>query len=214
MKGTSHSKSARSSALAALLSSSLLLASTAGLAAPVFSDDFNANSPALNVVPSGWTVSDGTVDIVGSGFFLNCPDGSAACIDLDGSTGDAGVLSHGFAAVAGLTYSLSYQLSGNLRGGSDVVSVALGAATQSHTLAAGDGLQTFTLSWLSDITGTSSISFSNAGGDNIGALLDNVALVDDTGGGDGSVPEPMSLALLGAGLAGLAASIRRRRAAR
>jgi len=80
-------------------------------------------------VPTGWTVTDGTVDVANGGF---CQSGQ--CVDLDGSSRDAGVLSRSFSLAAGVLYTLS--------------------------------------------------SFSNAGGDNIGTLLDNV-VINST-----PVPEP------------------------
>lgn len=73
----------------------LALASLPASAAVVFSSSFDAENgcnSALNYAGwSGWTVSNGSVDLVRSGNFgITCRGGSGSCVDLDGSTGDAG----------------------------------------------------------------------------------------------------------------------------
>jgi hypothetical protein len=186
-----------------LTTAALIVGAASAQASVIFSDDFESNPPGSNLVPAAWTVQNGTVDIVGGGF---CLDGSSHCIDLDGSTRDAGDLSHGFFAVSGVTYTLTYQLGGNQRGGSDTVIVRLDGVSQSHALAALDPLQTFTLSFVASSTGPQAFAFSNAGGDNIGAILDNVVLSDSV---TTALPEPASFVLLTAGLAGLGFSRRR-----
>lgn len=195
-----------------LVTAALLVGAASAQAAIIFSDNFESNSDGLNLVPATWTVQNGTVDIIGTSIGAGfCLDGSSHCIDLDGSTGDAGDLSHGFSAVSGVTYTLAYQLSGNRRGGLDTVTVQLDGVSQSHTLAALDPLQTFTLSFLASSTGPETFAFSNAGGDNVGLILDNVVLTDSVI--TGSVPEPATLLLLTAGLVGLGFSRRRSRRA-
>jgi hypothetical protein len=190
-----------------LTTAALIVGAASAQASIIFSDNFESNPTRLNLAPTGWTVQNGTVDIVTGGF---CLDGSSRCIDLDGSTGNAGDLSHGFSAVSGATYTLAYQLGGNRRGGSDTVTVQLDGVSQSHTLAALDPLQIFTLSFVASSTGPETFVFSNAGGDNVGLILDNVVLSESV---TTALPEPASLLLLSAGLAGLAISRRRGRRA-
>lgn len=106
----------------------LVLASlaVAAFAAPasaniVYSNNFdaeNGGNSALNYNGfNGLSVSNGTVDLVKSGDFgINCAGGSGACVDLDGSTSDAGLVSsnsYGFAA--GDRVALSFDFSGNQR---------------------------------------------------------------------------------------------------
>lgn len=67
------------------MAAGLVACSVASQAAVVFSDDFDASVSGLTVVPTGWTVSDGTVDVVSGGFCV-----AGQCVDLDGSTGNAG----------------------------------------------------------------------------------------------------------------------------
>ena len=55
----------RLAAIAALA----LSATAPAHAAVVFSDNFDANAMGLNFVPAGWSVSAGTVDIIGPGFY-------------------------------------------------------------------------------------------------------------------------------------------------
>ena len=72
----------------------LLLSSIpAAKAAPIFQENFEAEGPvALNYNSfSQFTVTDGTVDLIGNGFFDFYPS-QGRYVDLDGSTYNAGVL--------------------------------------------------------------------------------------------------------------------------
>lgn len=174
----------------------------------IFSDNFNSSPLGLNTAPAGWTVTDdtvvvGTVDVVATGTYGLT--GSGRFVDLDGSTGNAGVLSRGFAMTAGTTYTAFFDISGNQRGGSDNLQVSFGSAVLSLPfLSSSSPWTTYSLTFTPTASGTFSLSFNNAGGDNIGALLDNVVVQ--------AVPEPESYALLLAGL-GLMGTIARRRKA-
>ena len=187
----------------AIVLAALMAAAGAAQAAPVFSDDFNANATALNAVPAGWTVSGGgTVVIVGNGFHDFIP-GSGAFIDLDGSTSNAGLLSRSFALLGGTGYVASFQLAGNHRNtAAESVRVAFGSVSASYSLSQNDGWTGFSLFFTPSSSGIFSIDFQNAGGDNVGMLLDNVSVA--------AVPEPGSWALLAAGLGLMGLASRRR----
>jgi len=87
----------------------------------VYSNDFNSENggnTALNYNGfNGLTVTNGTVDLVKSGDFgIGCAGGSGACVDLDGSTNDAGLVSsNSYAFNAGDHVALSLLFSGNQR---------------------------------------------------------------------------------------------------
>jgi len=75
-------------------------------------------SARLEHLTPGWTVSSGTIDVVGpgDGFGLTCASGR--CVDTDGSTGDAGIISNSFHSRAGQLYArfrLVWQSAGRLR---------------------------------------------------------------------------------------------------
>ena len=184
---------------------SVAMASVAAQASTtVFSDTFEGASLALNTVPTGWTVTDGTVDVVTSGTYgLTCAGGAGRCVDLDGSTKNPGVLSRSFASIAGLTYTLSFDLSGNQRTAEeDTVSVMFGSTIASFTVAKNDPWLQRQVSYTSLQGGNVMLSFANSGADNQGAMLDNVSVT--------AVPEPETYALMLAGL-GLMGAIARRR---
>jgi PEP-CTERM motif len=134
-------------------------------------------------------------------------------VDLDGSTNNAGVLSRNFALVGGTPYLLQFDLAGNQRGGTDTVTIGFGTASLVIGVGATNPYSTRSLSFAPATDGVYTVSFSNAGGDNVGALLDNVVITSvdgGGGGGGGSVPEPGSATLALLGLIGLAAAFKRR----
>jgi hypothetical protein len=187
----------------------LLGATAAHASTTVFSDNFNADTDALNAssFAGGWTVTDGSVDIVGPTGGWDLIPGNGYYIDLDGSTGKAGLFSNSVAVSAGQTYILSFSLAGNQRAsygtGGDSVTVKFGTSSQVISRAETDVFQTFSLSYTALADGNAAFSFRNAGGDNIGALLDNVTVT--------AVPEPTTYAMLLAGLGLMGAVARRRR---
>ena len=107
----------------ALLAAAAALALSAGAqAAPVYTDNFNSNTPAGNLTPAGWTVTGGSVDVVGPGFFDLLP-GNGSYIDLDGSTNSAGLLSTTVVGAANGSYTVTFDLAGSQRGTSESVLV-------------------------------------------------------------------------------------------
>ena len=189
---------------ALLLSSSLTYA-----ASPIFSDDFDSYaSVQLNWSPpasSGWTVTNGTVDVIGIGGFNFIP-GNGNYIDLDGSSSSAGLLSHSVDLLGGTTYMLSFDLAGSHRGTTETVDVSFGSVAASYSsLNSTDPFSTHTLNFTPGSDSSYSLSFHNVGGDgdNFGALLDNVHI--------SVVPEPEVYAMLAAGLALVGFTGRRRK---
>ena len=174
-------------------------------AAPIFSDNFDSYAAnQLNWNPpasSGWTVSDGTVDLVGAGGTDLIP-GNGRYVDLDGSTSNSGLFSNNVDLVGSTTYTLSFDLGGSHRGSTETVNVNFGSTAASYTLNSADPFSTVTLNFTPGSNGSYDISYQNLGGDNVGALLDNVSV--------SAVPEPETYAMLLAGL-GLMGFIARRR---
>src|SRR4051812_45376308 len=125
------------SVLAAM--AALAIATPAAAATTIFTDNFVNAAYGGDVPPAGWTVTDGTVENLGPGFFdyLCTGAGSADqyCVDLDGSTGNAGVMSRAFNLVGGVTYAANFSLGGSQRGDINSVTVNFGGASATYSLA-------------------------------------------------------------------------------
>jgi hypothetical protein len=189
--------------LLSFIFSTAMAASASAGATVLFNDDFDSEALALNASLSNWTVSSGTVDVIGSGFFDFYP-GNGHYLDLDGSTRNAGRISTQttFSLTPGMTYLLDFDLGGSTRGDTNSVRVSLGNYHEIFTLASDAGLQHVTraITVLGDVS--SRLTFHHAGGDNRGLILDNVNV--------SAVPEPSTYALLLAGLGLIGFSVRRR----
>ncbi|MBX3601933.1 MAG: PEP-CTERM sorting domain-containing protein [Rubrivivax sp.] len=197
------------------------LAAAPAQAGVIFSDNFDADSAASVLNFNGlinWTVSGGTIDYIRSGGFgISCVGGTGGCLDMDGSAGNAGRITtrQVFDFDDGVEYTFEMMLSGNQRGGaSDTVTYGLISVDTGFesTLSAGPlapnaPFATFGGSLLGqNFAGNWRFFIEGAGGDNIGAILDNVVLRDNR---TANVPEPATLLL--SGLALLAAGAVRRR---
>ena len=161
---------------------------------------------------TGWTVTSGSIDYIGS--YWNAQDGSRS-LDMNGLT--AGAISQ---HITGLTVGHTYQVSFWLAGNPDrqdlgtIKTLGVTASAGSHTFTfdvAGSSLPA--LNWVlksffftANDTSTD-LTFTSLTGGNFpafGAALDNVSLSE--------TPLPPALILFGSALAGLTLLGRRRRA--
>ena len=195
--------------LAVLVSALFLAGAGTSLGAPtvtVFSENFDSYSYMLNWTGgSAWSVADGTVDMIGHGTSYDFGFGAVQgmYVDLDGR-GDPGVLSTNatFTLLPGVTYRLQFELAGNQGtqtgfSATDTVRVTFGSFTTDIVVPYDQVFVMHTVDILGDGS-VVSLSFENLeGGDNQGALLDNVSLL-------AHVPAPGAIVLgsLGVGLVG------------
>lgn len=179
------------------------MGSAASAATVIFEDNFDGEAYGLNQGLNNWAVSDGTIDVIGTGFFEIA--GPGTYLDMDGSTRNAGRITTlaVFNVVAGEAYSLAFDYGKN-GSGAETLSFGFGGWTDSLALAAGAmaGFSSVVYNFTASVTGQTSLFFENSGGDNQGALLDNVSL--------SAVPLPAGGLMLIGGLAALAALRRRK----
>ena len=196
----------------ALLCAVILIFGAMGVAdaAILLQDDFNSESIGLNYNSfANWTVSDGTVDLIGVGSSWNWFPAYGRYVDMDGSTGNAGKMMSSATIVLqpNHQYRLTFDLAGNQRNNvSEQVNVQVnigGLLSKTYSLNRLDPFQTYSEVMDSGTATSATITFEGVGGDNIGMLLDNVKFE--------SVPEPGTLLLLGSGLVGLVGYRFRRR---
>ena len=175
-------------------------------AIPVYSDNFDSDTRSLNQTTfnGGWTVTSGAVDLIGPGLFDLLP-GNGNYVDLDGSTNQSGTFDNQIPLAALTNYTLSFDLAGSQRGDTNVVNVIFGTTSQSYTLASSDPFSTYMLSFTTNGAANYQVFFNNIGGDNLGALLDNV----NVNAAVSEVPVPAALPLMATAL-GLFGLSRRR----
>jgi hypothetical protein len=157
-------------------------------AAIIFSDNFDTEPPPGSVLNyagfANWTVTNGTVDLIQSGNFgITCVGGSGKCVDMDGSSANAGRLdSTQLFNLAPGDYVLHFSASGNQRGGApDSMSYGFGSFSDTIVdLAAAAPFATYTLPFTLAAPASGRIFFDHAGGDNLGIILDNVVLESRT----------------------------------
>lgn len=182
-------------------------ASGTAQAAPVFEDNFDSYTLATNTTAFGgnWTVTNGTVDVIGTGFFDFYP-GNGKYIDLDGSSSNAGLFSTKSLTLNAGDYTVQFSLGGSTRGDTNSVVVNFGSYSETFTLGSASPLTVYTRTVSFASAGNAFLSFENSGGDNLGIILDNVSI--------SAVPEPETFAMMlsGIGLMGFAASRRRKSA--
>ncbi|MEJ2648742.1 MAG: hypothetical protein P8016_10080 [Sedimentisphaerales bacterium] len=184
----------------------------------IFYDNFDSENGGYGQTNysgfTGWSVSDGTVDLLGwngPGYGTAVYDympGNGLYVDMDGSSGNAGILSKTLSLSAG-SYVLSFDLAGNnidnapynydpfkYGDGNDSVIVTTGSIVNTYTKYYDEGFTEIVQPFTVDTDGIYTISFEGVGGDNVGLLLDNVGL--------SLVPVPATilLGLLGLGVGG------------
>ncbi len=158
-------------------------ATTTNAPSVVFEDTFdseNGQAGALNYAGfAQWEVSDGTVDLIGTGFHDLQP-GNGLYVDLDGSSNDAGVMECAppLALPAG-SYELHFRMAGSQRSeDADTCTVSVGDVLRhTHVCQPADPFAAVTHTF--DITDDTQavIRFEHNGGDNRGVLIDDVKLL-------------------------------------
>lgn len=178
--------------------------------ADVVQENFNELSVASATTSAGvFTATSGNVDIVGPGYYgyLCAAPESGNCVDMDGNV--PGSITTSNLTLTPGTYLLSFDLIGSQRGDTTSTTVTLGSLyDQTFVLSSTDDtsgvvsvLLTVSATTIAPLVFTSNDPPTSASG----ALLDNVDLKQIS-----SVPEPATLSLVAAGLAGFV--IRRKRA--
>jgi len=188
-----------------LIALTIAFCAPAGQAATIFSDNFNGEhggTGQLNYTGfANWSVSNGSVDLIGNGFFDFFP-ASGLYLDLDGTSFKAGLLSSTPIALAAGSYTVQFALGGSHRGDTNNVHVTLGSfLNETFTLGSGDPLTTITRTITVGGPTSASLTFQNDGGDNVGAILDNVSV--DSTARVAEVPESHSITMLAMGLVGI-----------
>ena len=192
-----------------LLAAGFAGAATIAQAAQLFFDDFNSNSTGLDRTPSGWTVSNGTVDIVGPTLYGTVCAINETCIDLDGSSNNAGRMATAstFQLMSNQSYRLTFDYTWNYFAPlNNSMTFGVGGFTQtlstppvaSHLSIEYATYQSYEFTFTGNGT-SGNIFFDHAGGDNGGIVIDNVRfegeLTSTTTGGSTTSPIPVPAGL-------------------
>ncbi|MBN2475902.1 MAG: hypothetical protein JXB62_14920 [Pirellulales bacterium] len=200
----------------------IVLLGAGELQGAIFSDNFNGeNGGAYQLNYTGfanWTVTAGTVDLIGEGSPWNWFTGYGLYVDMDGSTSAPGTMLSINLDLDPGQYVLSYELAGSQRPGHPAqnwveATVETGPTLRTVSLAPNAPFAVYEDCFTLAAPTTVQIRFSASGvGDNVGMLLDNV-MVDNVK--DDVIPEPASVAiwsLIGLSWIGFGAWRRRRNA--
>lgn len=196
----------------------------------LFEDNFDqdvidAGGTVLNFNDlNNWTVDSGTIDLISdpNRFGIGCAGGTGGCVDIDGSTSNAGrlVSREVFSITIGTFYNFYIGHSGNQRGGADdnflvqfldATTLDVVAGTGFSDIASDQGFVGGGTGYDPQTTFLARLAIEGLGNDNVGAIIDNVRLCTD---GDCapdvvSVPEPSTFGLAFLGLIGLGMARRR-----
>jgi hypothetical protein len=187
-----------------------LFAFAAPASATVVPDQFNSENGGAGTLNyygfADYTVTSGSVDLIGAGFYDNF-SGNGLYVDMAGTTGAFGALTTNTVYGPG-TYHVTIGLGGTIYNGiNDGVLVDWGTSSWSSGDLAGLSSSTFQFDITLDVASAITISdLGHSGNANIGATLFGFTAEPSS-----DVPEPVTLSLMGAGLAGMGA-LRRRRA--
>lgn len=205
----------------ALMSATLLAAmavAPSAQAVVVFQDNFDSESGGsiLNYNAfANWDVTFGTVDKIASGGFgITCAGGTGQCVDMDGSTRNAGVMTtkQTFNFNAGDIVTLMVDYTGNQRAAqtetisfnfspffSSFITIGQGAIGLPFTT------YSKTVVVAADTVGSSLSIFQPSGSgsvdDNVGPIIDNVVIDVTPSSGPSDIPVPPSLMLFGSAIA-------------
>lgn len=144
----------------------------------LFQDDFDAYTLGFNVTEfaGNWTVTAGSVDVIGPGHYDLHP-GHGRYIDLDGSSGQGGTFVSREVSLAPGNYLVQFSLAGSARSDTNTVEVKLGSLhTESFTRVGSAPFETIVRRVTVPAAQSVRLSFSNPGSDNSGLILDDVSI--------------------------------------
>jgi choice-of-anchor C domain-containing protein len=166
---------------------------------------------AGSTVITGWTVSQGSIDYIGT--YWQASDGGRS-LDIHGSW--IGKIEQTFNTTIGATYRVTFDLAGNPNASPIIKDMRVSAGGSSADFSFNTtGKSNSNMGWLSkswDFTAnstTTTLEFIGLGNSALGAALDNVSVIALSGPST-SVPEPSSmLGLLGLGVLGIGSALKR-----